>query len=420
MIAGGTYTLTEDCRQVGNLNTRGSTSDIIIRGNGHTIYLPDNRWFITVHSSSGKLILENVIIDHQGFGDPDLAMIVVNTRAATTEPIEVVTLTDVTLQNHEGFGAIYFVDQGKRAQNTQTMTLTRVKIRNMRNPTILNSDNEEVVVSAFGLYANGVDRDHLTVNIRDSSFINIQSLRFAPLYGRKKAVINVSDTVFSGNEAPANILAREGSAVTIGDGITFSGLCGRGVTVPYLAALPDGDADEEPGIVAADFSARPCPRPKENVEAEPESTPIVLKCPSRPEEQSRFGKIGSGEWRGHFARLGIRAADGSRQTEWARGDAIVSGANVCLWEYECSTDGHWAYGHYHATHGHNYQAPGTRPPAAVNRSSGGAFNLCYSVWSGGCHSAEAWQFGHASGKQIYERWLYGRQLQAAPSGCQVK
>ncbi|MCY4466929.1 MAG: SH3 domain-containing protein [Chloroflexi bacterium] len=213
--------------------------------------------------------MENVIIDHQGFGDPDLAMIVVNTRAATTEPIEVVTLTDVTLQNHEGFGAIYFVDQGKRAQNTQTMSLTRVTIRNMRNPTILNSDNEEVVVSAFGLYANGVGRDHLTVNIRDSRFINIQSLRFAPLYGRKKAVINVRDTVFSGNEAPATILAREGSAVTIGDGITFSGLCGRGVSVPYLTAHPDGDADEEPGIVNADFVSRTCPRPRSDKDSKP-------------------------------------------------------------------------------------------------------------------------------------------------------
>ena len=163
--------------------------------------------------------------------------------------------------------------------------------------------------------------------------------------------------------------------------------------------------------------SQPVNPPQEEEEDEPDSAPVVLICPSRPGGQSRFGKIGSGEWRNHFARLGIQAANGAQQTEWARGDANVSGANVCMWEYECSTDGHWAYGHYHATHGHNYQAPGTRPPAAVNRSSGGAFNLCYSVWSGGCNSAEAWQFGHASGKQIYERWLYGRQLQAAPSGC---
>ena len=160
------------------------------------------------------------------------------------------------------------------------------------------------------------------------------------------------------------------------------------------------------------------PEPEEE-EDEPDSAPVLI-CPSRPEEQSRFGEIGSEEWRGHFARLGIQAANASKQTEWARGDAGVSGANICLWEYECSTDGHWAYGHYHATRGHNYGAPGTRPPAAVNRSPGGAFNLCYSVWSGGCNSAEAWQFGHASGKEIYERWLYGHQLQAAPSGCQVK
>lgn len=179
----------------------------------------------------------------------------------------------------------------------------------------------------------------------------------------------------------------------------------RGVTRPQESSCDIGAFEYVP----------PPPPPPSKAEAPP-ATSTPLPCPSAP-GAGAFGPIGSGAWRNHFARLGIQAANAAKQTEWARGDASVSGANVCLWEYECSTDGHWAYGHYHATHGHNYQAPGTRPPVAVNRSPGGAFNLCYSVWSGGCNSAEAWQFGHASGKQIYERWLYGRQLQAAPSGC---
>ena len=131
------------------------------------------------------------------------------------------------------------------------------------------------------------------------------------------------------------------------------------------------------------------------------SLPRVADCPAPPGAPRRFGHIGSAEWQGNFARLGIQARNAATQAEWATGNASSSGINSCLWQYECSTDAHWAYGHYQATHGHNHGAPGSQPPAALNRS-GGKYNLCYSVWN--CNSAQAWDFGFESGKQIYDRW----------------
>ena len=131
----------------------------------------------------------------------------------------------------------------------------------------------------------------------------------------------------------------------------------------------------------------------------------IRDCPAPPGSPRRFGHIGSGDWQGNFARLGIQARNAAKQAEWAAGAASVSGMNRCLWDLECSTDGHWAYGHYLATHGHSYGAPGSQPPAAFGRA-GGKYNLCYSVWN--CNSAEAWDFGFESGKQIYDGFLIER------------
>ena len=144
------------------------------------------------------------------------------------------------------------------------------------------------------------------------------------------------------------------------------------------------------------------PRPTADQTATPSFCEPGLGAPSR------FGQIGSEQWRGHFARLGIQSRNAAKQAAWAAGDASVSGINHCLWDYDCSTDGHWAYGHYVATQGHNYSAPGSQPPTAAGRVYSGRFNLCYSVWNNGCNSAEAWDFGFASGKQIYDGWLIRR------------
>ena len=175
----------------------------------------------------------------------------------------------------------------------------------------------------------------------------------------------------------------------------------RGVTRP-IGSQCDAGAIEDAGYV-------PPPPPSadddEDDDADAEaaaSTAFFGFCPAPPGSPRRFGHIGSGEWQGNFARLGIQARNTANQSAWAAGAASVSGMNHCLWEYECSTDGHWAYGHYLATHGHNYRAPGSQPPAALNRG-GGKYNLCYSVWN--CNSAEAWDFGFESGKQIFDQYL---------------
>ena len=309
------------------------------------------------------------------------------------------------------------------------------------------SDNR---VTVQGFFGGGVSLSGGTSTLTHVTIANNSAASGGGLYKFSGAVVNLHNSIISGNTVGdcaiegANGALDENAGNFIGDGSCSSMYSGdpmfgsRMMGSPSFLPLRPGS----PAVNAATCisgitedqrgSSRPYPQggncdigayeyvpPPPPKEEAPPATSTPLPCPSAP-GGGAFGPIGSGAWRNHFARLGIQAADGSRQTEWARGDASVSGANICLWEYECSTDGHWVYGHYHATHGHNYGAPGTRPPSADNRSPGGAFNLCYSVWSGGCNSAEAWQFGHASGKEIYERWLYGRQLQAAPSGCQVK
>ncbi len=174
----------------------------------------------------------------------------------------------------------------------------------------------------------------------------------------------------------------------------------RGTSRP-LGVNCDIGAIEDVGFV-------PPPPPSADDEDEDEeaeaaaSVAEIRDCPAPPGSPRRFGHIGSGDWRGNFARLGIQARNAAKQAEWAAGAASVSGMNRCLWDLECSTDGHWAYGHYLATHGHSYGAPGSQPPAAFGRA-GGKYNLCYSVWN--CNSAEAWDFGFESGKQIYDGFL---------------
>ncbi len=179
----------------------------------------------------------------------------------------------------------------------------------------------------------------------------------------------------------------------------------------YLRPWPVGGRCDI-GAIEYGSQLRPPPTPTPTPAFAPTPTPTPRPCPSPP-EGGNYGAIGSGQWQGHYARLGIQAQ--ANQAAWAQGDAGVRGANTCFWDYDCSTDAHWAYGSYHATRGHVILAPGSPPPLAVGRS-GGKYNLCYSVWANGCNSTEAWEFGFASGKQIYDAWFYQREI-AARSEC---
>ena len=120
-----------------------------------------------------------------------------------------------------------------------------------------------------------------------------------------------------------------------------------------------------------------------------------------------FGSVGSAKWIRHFAQMGIQSANAEQQALWASGDARVSAANICFWDYECTTAEQWEYGRNQAMHGHSDMAPYARPPAAVGRRGDGEFNLCYSAWKGGCQTEEDWVFGYESGREIYEGWMNG-------------
>ena len=220
----------------------------------------------------------------------------------------------------------------------------------------------------------------------------------------------IEDSTFTGNTGGSGAISihhKLGGTVRLLGTNTFEGNTPKDIN----------DNNDAPGIVcrgSACFPGSAPPAPPAADEEPSGSRSHVRTCPSPP-EGGRYGRIGSAQWRGHYARLGIQAQ--GNQAAWARGDAGVSGINYCFWDYECSTDAHWAYGAYQATEGHTHFAPGTRPPAAGDRGFDGRFNLCFSAWRNGCNSAEAWDFGFASGKQIYDSWFIWHR--EATSGCEL-
>ena len=52
----------------------------------------------------------------------------------------------------------------------------------------------------------------------------------------------------------------------------------------------------------------------------PEPDDTEPNCRSLPARQARYGQIGSADWRGHFARLGIRAQSAAAQAKWSVGE----------------------------------------------------------------------------------------------------
>ena len=224
--------------------------------------------------------------------------------------------------------------------------------------------------------------------IEDGSCANSSNLTKDPLLGTRS-----SGTLFYfplRHNSPARDAANDDDCTILRDE--------NGTDVDQRAAVrpyPVGGACD---IGAYEWYPPPPPPPL------PEPDDTEPNCRSLPARQARYGQIGSEDWRRHFARLGIRAQNAAAQAKWSVGEESVSGINACFWDYECSTDAHWAYGHYYAKNGHNYLAPGSEPPPAVRRMASGKFNLCYSAWKNGCDSTEAWEFGWESGIQIFNRW----------------
>ena len=266
----------------------------------------------------------------------------------------------------------------------------------MRNSIIRRPDG--ATVARAGVLLSSVEATFEDVTFRNlaSSFSWLSSALFAQ--GRSKVTVRGS-TFRDNSGGPAAITFYhdlEGYIRMLGN--TFSDNTPKDIHDPH-------------GRICRGAACFPRPAPPATPTPPPPSTAILATCPAPP-GSGKYGLIGSASWRGHYARLGIQAQ--GNQAGWAAGDAGVSGINYCFWDYECSTAGHWAYGAYHAKEGHTYLAPGTRPPAAVGRS-GGKFNLCYSAWENGCNSTEAWDFGYASGKQIFEEYLHQRVT--AAGGC---
>ena len=239
------------------------------------------------------------------------------------------------------------------------------------------------------------------------AFINLASSRdwlASAILAEGSSKVTLRDTTFTGNTGgPGAISIRHdvGGSLRLLGANQFERNTPVGIYDPHRLCISPGCPHWAP-------PRTPTPPPT------PIPTPTPRACPS-PRDSAEFGLIGSAQWRSHYARLGIQAQ--ANQAEWARGDAGVSGINYCFWDYDCSTDAHWAYGAYQATEGHTHFAPGTRPPAAGDRGFDGRFNLCFSAWRNGCNSAEAWDFGFASGKQIYDSWFIWHR--EATSGCEL-
>ena len=317
-------------------------------------------------------------------------------------------------------GAIIWVGHGS------TLNLNNIVLHNVRINNWGHIKAEILAVrdldQRFLLNLGTADFNRLLLD--DLNFSAANSYAIVSLYYLGKGVTKIREGIFR------DIVNGDGSipratlwAVGPSARITLTGCAA------FIRNSPPETTLEQGGGVVSDRRTRDCPESLiENFHTAPLTydslpttptpkpaptpTPTPRPCPSPP-EGGRYGAIGSGQWQGHYARLGIQAQ--SNQAAWARGDAGVRGANTCFWDYDCSTNAHWAYGSYHATHGHVILAPGSSPPLAVGRG-GGKYNLCFSVWENSCNSTEAWEFGHASGKQIYDEWFYQRET-AARSDC---
>ena len=313
-------------------------------------------------------------------------------------------------------GAIIWVGHGS------TLNLNNIVLHNVRINNWGHIKAEILAVrdldQRFLLNLGTADFNRLLLD--DLNFSAANSYAIVSLYYLGKGVTKIREGIFrdivngDGTIPRATLWAVGPSAR-----ITLTGCAA------FIRNSPPETTLEQGGGIISDRRTRDCPEslienfhtapltydplpPTATPKPEPTATPRPRYCPAPPGSPRRFGQIGSEGWRGNFARLGIQARTASSQAAWAAGEASVSGINICLWDYECSTAAHWAYGAYQATRGHVHMAPGSRPPGAVDRGASGKFNLCFSAWKNGCNSAEAWEFGYASGKQIYDGWLIRR------------
>ena len=210
VIEGGAYELTADCTQVKALVTQAATTDVIIRGNGHTIFVATDDIFMQVAFGAGNLIMENVTLDNQGGGKADVPMIPV------TAP-NTLTLTNVTFQNHQGNGGVYLTNADGFASATTTSTLTNVTFRGFRNP---DDPNFPSFVRSTPLFATG---QHIVANVNNCRFIDNETRARAPLYAWNNSIINVNNCSFRDSRAAAHIMARGGGVVNMEGCIRFSG-----------------------------------------------------------------------------------------------------------------------------------------------------------------------------------------------------
>ncbi len=266
-LVAGTYTLNQDCTQSWSLNAYSGV--IIIRGNGHTIFAPSDRGFITTEGTS-TLVMENVTIDNQGAGaETATSMFSINAPGS-------IRLTNVTIQNHRGVGALYITNEDGIATSTVTSTLTNVTIKDMRNPPA-----GRIYERSHGLITLGA---HIVVNVSGSRFINIESKNRAPLYAWDRSIINVRNTVFRDNKAAAHILARNNGIVNINEGVVFSG---TGTNFDYL----DRRIDIEDDTYTGNINVKPPPPSPEDDgdggggsgddEAAPTAVPVIRYSPEQ-------------------------------------------------------------------------------------------------------------------------------------------
>ena len=184
--------------------------------------------------------------------------------------------------------------------------------------------------------------------LKDLDFTENKSHAILNYFGLGSGTMTIRDGIFDNIKNDDNRCTirslGDSTTLTLEGCVSFINNSPKNISIEQDGVFTDNTGGATcPDALRAEFPAKYKPPRKRDSDGSASAAPRVSSSLSLPvAQQGRFGLITSEEWRSHFARLGIQARDATKQARWSTGDASLTGMNACFWDYECSTDAHWA------------------------------------------------------------------------------